>query len=332
MAAHRYGRRRERGVLVAIGHLLNELRYPTTSRGKVIAASLAAIVFSLISLYTVGGFLLARVLIPPHSSETIDPTEFLGNAQRVEFQGPDNRTRNGWFFPGLRGAPVIVICHGYRSNRQEILTLGTSLQQHRYNVFAFNFAGHGDSPVGYATFGYQESEELRAVLRLLAQRKDVDSNRIGLWGYSLGAYAALSVAQQSEQVKALVLDSVYASPSDLLRLELGNSGAESIPWLGEVTLSQFRLLAYLYHDHPDPRLALDALAGMPKLFVSGNDAPGLATFTQELYDAAPGPKELLPLPRTNMASLGDMERRNYENQIVTFFLRTLPLVAARVRR
>lgn len=332
MAAHRYGRRRERGVLVAIGHLLNELRYPTTVRSKVVAASLAALVFSFISLYTVGGFLLARILIPPHSSETIDPTEFLGNAQRVEFQGFDNRTRNGWFFPGLRGAPVVIICHGYRSNRQEILTLGTSLQQHRYNVFAFNFAGHGDSPVGYTTFGYQESEELRAVLRMLARRKDVDSNRIGLWGYSLGAYVALSVAQQSEQVKALVLDSVYPTPSDLLRLELANSGTDFIPLLGKVTLSEFHLLSLLYRDHPDPRLALDALAGMPKLFVSGDDAPGLAAFTQELYDAAPGPKELLPLPRTNMASLADVERRSYENQIVGFFLRSLPLVVARVRR
>ena len=65
-----------------------------------------------------------------------------------------------------------------------------------------------------------------------------------------------------------------------------------------------------------------------KLFIAGDDAPALSDYTRALYQEAPGPKELVTLPRTNMASLVEDERRNYENLVVTFFLRTLPLVTA----
>jgi len=54
----------------------------------------------------------------------------------------------------------------------------------------------------------------------------------------------------------------------------------------------------------------------------------LSEYTRALYQEAPGPKELVQLPRTNMASLVEDERRNYENLVVTFFLRTLPLVTS----
>jgi len=42
------------------------------------------------------------------------------------------------------------------------------------------------------TFGYRESDEVRAAIDTLATRNDVDAARFGLWGYNLGAYAALA--------------------------------------------------------------------------------------------------------------------------------------------
>lgn len=328
MATPRYGRRRERGLLVAVGRLLNELRYPTTRRGKVIAGTLAAFVFSFLSVAVVGGFFLHRVLSPLQAVETIDPISLLGNAQPLDFQTADGVTHSGWFFPGLRGAPVVVLCHGYKSTRAEILTLATSLQQHRYNVFAFNFAGHGESPVGYTTLGYRETKELLAALEMLSARTDIDTSRMGLWGYSLGAYAAVSAAVQFPAVKVLVVDSVYRQPDSLLQLELDARGAGTIPLLRPVAGWEFRLFSLLFTQQPEAGESLERLAGRPKLFIAGDDTPALAAMTQELHDQAPGPKELVVLPRTNMASLIEEERRNYENLVVTFYLRNLPLVSA----
>lgn len=328
MATPRYGRRRERGLLVAVGRLLNELRYPTTLRGKIIVATLATLIFSVLSLALVAGLLLSRALLPLQAGETIDPTSFLGNVESVSFESPNGQKHSGWFFPGLRGAPVVVICHGYRSSRSEILTLATSLQQHRYNVLAFNFAGHGESPVGYTTLGYKETQELLAALEMLAGRTDIDNTRIGVWGYSLGAYSALSAAQQFPRVRAVALDSLYPHPEDILRRELARGGGGGIPLVPFFTVLEFRAFTLFTADGPDPEEGLAGMAGTPKLFIAGDDTPALAAYTRELYQEAPGPKDLVTLPRTNMALLVEDERRNYENLVVSFFLRTLPLVSS----
>jgi pimeloyl-ACP methyl ester carboxylesterase len=307
---------------------LGELRSPNTRRAKIIVVVLAILVFSFLSLGALGGFFLVRALTPLQAGESIDPTRFLGNAQTVEFTGPDGLQHGAWFFPGLRTAPVLVLCHGYKSSRSEILTLATSLQQHRYNVFVFNFSGHGESPVGYTTLGAREAAELRAALDMLSRRTDMDTTRMGLWGYSMGAYAVLEVAAHSPRVQAIVVDSGYPNPAALLRLELHNLGAEMVPLLPPLALLEFRLASLFLGRGPDVRPDLSRLTGVAKLFIAGDDTPRLAEYTQELHAAAPPPKELVVLPRTNMASLLEEDRRNYENLVVSFFLRNLPLGGA----
>ncbi|HKZ52086.1 MAG TPA: alpha/beta fold hydrolase [Candidatus Acidoferrales bacterium] len=327
MAVPRYGRRAERGLTAAINRFLSELRNPTTPRAKVIAVNLAIIFFSFVTLTVVSGFFLSRAMNPLQADESIDPTRFLGNAQTVEFQTLDGVTHNGWFFPGLRAGPVVVLCHGFKSSRAEILTLATSLQQHRYNVLAFNFAGHGESPVGYTTLGGKEIQELRAALEMLSRRTDIDTTRIGLWGYSLGGYVVLHTAPNFPGVKAVVVDSVYPRPGALLRLELERLGGNIVPLVIPVAVAEFRAVSLLYGGTHDITADLNRTAGLPKLFIAGEDAPGLASMTQQLYAQAPGPKELTELPRTNMAAMVEEERRNYENVVVSFFFRSLPLVA-----
>jgi pimeloyl-ACP methyl ester carboxylesterase len=298
-----------------MGRWLAELRNPTTGRGKAVAVTLAIVLFSLMTVGVVSGFFLARALNPVQGGETIDPTRFLGNAQTLEFTTPSGKIHNGWFFPGLRGAPVIVICHGYKSNREEILTLGTSLQQ----------AGHGESPESYTSLGFRESAELQAAVDMLSQRTDIDTQRMGLWGYSMGAYAALQVSSRTPAVKAVVVDSVYPHPTAMLEVEL-----RELPLLSSVAVIEFRILSFFTGGFGgDLSEDINALAGTPKLFIAADDAPPLANMTRQLYGTAPGPKDLMTLPRTSMSALLEEERRGYENVVVTFFLSNLPLAAPR---
>jgi len=46
----------------------------------------------------------------------------------------------------------------------------------------------------------------------------VDPARFGLWGYNLGAYAALREAEGDKRVRALVLDSVYDLPQQMVKV------------------------------------------------------------------------------------------------------------------
>ena len=329
MATLRYGRRRDRGITAALSRLLDEIRNPTTSRGRILVVGLAALALLLLALAATSGLFLSRALRPVRAVETTTTGSFLGTAETVEFQTSDGRSHSGWFFPGLRGAPVIVLCHGYHSSRAEVMTLATSFQMHRYNVLTFNFAGHGDSPASYTTLGNRESAELLAALEMLKTRSDVDSSRVGLWGYSLGGYAALSAAADFPGVKAIVVDSAYERPADLLREELDRLGADLIPLVSPVAVLEFHLFSVFQANRPSPRQALERLGGVHKLFIVSGDAGPLGGYTRELSDAAPPPKELAMLPRTNLPTLNEEERRAYDNLVVRFFLANLPMTPPR---
>src|SRR3989442_6861573 len=172
-------------------HIFSELRYPSRWYTKLLTALLALAFFAVLATMAIAGFLVYRIVKPQRTSSEINMASFPGRPEVLNFEVPGGLgTREGWFFPGFRGAPTIVLCHGYGYSRGELLTLESALQDHQYNVFIFDFAGHGANQ-GATTLGYREVEEVRAALDLLSTRPDVDPSRFGFWGYNLGAYAAL---------------------------------------------------------------------------------------------------------------------------------------------
>src|SRR6202051_4691431 len=174
--------------------ILSELRYPTRWYTTLLTAVLALVFFAVLATAGVAGFLVYRIVKPERTSSEINLQSFPGRPDAVQFTVLGQQPREGWFFPGFRGAPTIVLCHGYGSSRGELLTLVSALQDHQYNVFLFDFAAHGAND-GITTFGYREAEEVKAAIDVVAARNDVDPTSFGLWGYNLGAYAALREAK-----------------------------------------------------------------------------------------------------------------------------------------
>jgi len=303
--------------------VLSELRYPTRWYAQLVTGVLAVIFFALLATATVSGFLLFRILSPPRSLAQIDTQGFPGHPDVVRFTVPGVGDREGWFFPGLKMAPAIILCHGYESNRSELLTLVTTLQDHQYNVFLFDFGAHGSNS-GFTTLGFRETQELRAALDTIARRDDVDGNRIGLWGANLGGYAAIAVAAADPRVRALVVDSVYDRPAQMLHLQLERSGLDSLPFGERLVQFGFGWLNYPYRHEPSLSARLARLAGVPKLYIEASDDPELAQSTRELFARSPEPREDVILHKGNYAGMLGEEKRAYEDRIVSFFLLRLP--------
>src|SRR6266487_4760484 len=209
-------------------HILYEIRFPTRGDTKLAMALLAVVFFGVLATSTIAGFLVYRIVKPQRTSSEISMASFPGRPEIVNFAVSGQGQREGWFFPGFRGAPTIVLCHGYESSRGELLTLVSALQDHQYNVFVFDFAAHGANP-GITTFGYREADEVRAAIDVLAVRNDVDAARFGLWGYNLGAYAALREAENDKRIRALVLDSVYDEPKQMVKVGVERNGLSTFP-------------------------------------------------------------------------------------------------------
>jgi len=312
-------------------HIFSELRFPTRWYTKLLTALLALAFFALLATTAIAGFLVYRIVKPQRANTEINMASFPGRPEVLDFEVPGGiGKREGWFFPGLRGAPTIILCHGYESSRGELLTLESALQDHQYNVFVFDFAAHGANG-GISTLGYREVEEVRAAVDLLAARPDLDPTRFGLWGYNLGAYAALREAENDKRIRALVLDSVYDQPKQMVKVGVERNGLGGFPFMVRAASFSFEYLNYAHRGDPPLSRKLIALAGVPTLYIQALDDPELAETTRQIFLQAPEPREQAIIPHGNFVSFGDDEKRSYENRVVSFFLVRMPAVAKLTR-
>jgi pimeloyl-ACP methyl ester carboxylesterase len=301
--------------------VLSELRYPTTRLAKFLSGILAIALFLFVSVAAVSGFLLYQVLHPTGAPATIDLSVMMGHPVTFSFPLGNGVEREGWFYPGLRGAPTIVVCHGYHSQRADVLTLVTALQDQQFNVFLFDFTAHGTSP-GVTTLGYRETTELQAAIAALATRDDVDPKHFGLWGTDMGGYVVLENAVADPRISAFIVDDAYSDPRDMLQMEINRSGLTVLPLVSKFCDIGFRLVNYQFRDQPPVTARLLRTKDVPKLFFLSDDRPALASETMNLFQHAPEPKQLVR-DRVGYSEMSDDDRKNYESQVVSFFLLNL---------
>ena len=305
----------------------SETRKLAARLSKFLSIILALALFAFVSEATIAGYLLYQTLKPARNPAPFDLSLMMGHPTTFAYSIPGGPQREGWLFPGLRGAPAIVVCHGYQSQRADVLTLVTALQDHQFNVFLFDFAGHGTS-TGMTTLGYEETTELRAAVQALAGRDDVDRGRFGLWGVDMGGYASLAVAESDKRVGAFAVDDAYDDPRDLLRIEVQKSGLNSLPGVLKFTDFGFRMINYSHREVPPLSAHIGNTQGIAKLFVQSDDRSALSEDTLHLFVAAPEPKQTVR-DRVSYRDMNDDDRKAYESQVVNFFLQNIPPTAVR---
>jgi pimeloyl-ACP methyl ester carboxylesterase len=240
----------------------------------------------------------------------------------MSYTVPGKGQNDGWFFPGLKSAPTVILCPGYGSSRGELLTLASALQDHQYNVLLFDFSAQGSNG-GRSTLGFQEVAELRAAMDAVASRGDVDAEHFGLWGANMGAYVALSEAASDPRVRAVAAESPYSSPKDMAAVLVRRMGLGSFSIITRTVELGFGWLNSEYRNAPPLNLRIQKLAGTAQLYLQTAEEPVLAKSTRELFQDSPAPHELVTLEHGNYAGMLDDEKREYENRIVSFFLTNL---------
>jgi hypothetical protein len=273
----------------------------------------------------ISGYLVYKMVSPAQSHSDIDLQNFPGHPQTLSYNSPGKGPRDGWFFPGLKSAPTIMLCPAYESSRGELVTLASALQDQQYNVFLFDFSAQGSS-AGRSTLGFREVAELRAAMDAVANRGDVDANRFGLWGVNLGAYVALSEATSDRRVRAIAVESAYNQPEEMVGFFVARSGLGSFHLITGIAEFEFHLLNSEYRKVPPLTARIGKLSGVAQLYLESPEDSILAATTTKIFQASPPPHELVVLGKGNYAGMLDDEKRNYENRIVSFFLVNLPAV------
>ena len=114
-------------------------------------------------------------------------------------------------------------------------------------------------------------------------------------------------------------------------VEVGNTGLGVFPFMVRSAELSFDWLNYQHKQDPPLSKRLNALSGVPKLFIEASDEQELAELTRQLYVKSPEPREQAMIPHGNFAGLAEEDKRTYENRVVSFFLSHLPATGGPVR-
>ena len=117
----------------------------------------------------------------------------------VTFTTSDGLRLKGWYIPSRNGAAVISFPgRAARRSARELLA------RHGYGVLLFDRRGEGESEGDPNLFGWQGERDIHAAVAFLQGRPDVDPERIGGIGLSVGGEMMIEAAAESTALKAIV--------------------------------------------------------------------------------------------------------------------------------
>jgi fermentation-respiration switch protein FrsA (DUF1100 family) len=270
---------------------------------------------------TVGVLVLAAVVLFPtalayvitHTARAEVPAPSLGAAhEEVAFTTTDGLRLQGWFVPSRNGATVIAFPG--RSGPQKHARM---LVRHGYGVLLFDRRGEGASEGDPNTFGWVGDRDLHAAAAYLRSRPDVDPERIGAIGLSVGGEMLIHAAAHSDAFKAVVSE---GASGQSVRDGLANGDTLDSFLGGAVnTLA----VAVFTSTLPPPSLKSEVakIAPTPVFFVYGEHGQGGTERKPNklFYAAAHEPKQIWEVPEGQHIAGITTQPEEYERRVIGFF-------------
>ncbi len=236
----------------------------------------------------------------------------------------DGLMLDGWFIPENKPSDrTIVICHGAGANKGNFVWFLRPLAHSGYNVLFFDFRAHGSSDGRTTTYGIRERADVIAAVDWLKANRPHESRVVVGLGSSQGSMALALAAAEDARIDAVVLDSPFVSPRDLLR-----DNTRLLPMLGPLfadgMLALVSLLTGTSFFAVSAEKAVAAIGARPVLVIHGDgDFVMPRSHAERLYDAATGPRDIWfgPGPHSNIITQAPHE---YADRMFGFLRQHLP--------
>ncbi|MBH5318947.1 alpha/beta fold hydrolase [Paenibacillus sp. GSMTC-2017] len=215
-----------------------KLPYPTiaplhsSKRSKhILVASLASLLsVCFIVVIIFHGYVAWSLAYPYVAPLASNPQEAIGVAyEDVIFPSHSGQTTvSGWYVPAAPTSTdqrnvetvskrTVVFSHGYGANREEhwvpMYDLTKLLHDLNYNVLLFDYGYASQQYKAPATGGREESQQLLAAIDYAKYKGAED---VIVWGFSMGAGTALQTALVTNEIDAMILDSLFIPSSEAL--------------------------------------------------------------------------------------------------------------------
>ena len=265
-----------------------------------------AVVYPLVTSY--GQTHIARAVVPePH----------LGAAfEEVSLTTDDGLELHGWYVPSKNRSAVIVF-----PGRKGPQRPARMLIRHGYGVLLFDRRGEGESEGDPNALGWAGDRDIKAAIAFLRERPDVDPDRIGGMGLSVGGELMLETAAETDALKAVMSDGAGIRSVREAGMVSGADKLLAVPVWGGITAAT----AVFANHAPPPNLneLVERIAPRPVFFVYAERGQGGEELSQDFYESAGEPKFVWKVPGARHTGGIELRPREYERRMIGFFDRAL---------
>ena len=237
--------------------------------------------------------------------------------EEVRIDASGGRELSAWYVPSRNGAAVLV-GHGSGGSRERVLEEIRILARHGYGVLAFDLFGNGESSGHSNGLGDNAQPAVEAALDWVASRPDVDPDRIGAFGSSLGGEVLLEATAREPRLRAVVSD--------------GAKRPEDDHSTGDRPLHERLQSALMLHasraiagTRAAPSLdgVMPRIAPRPVLLIASGGDPEEIPVNRRYRDEAGPAAELYEIPDAGHTSGAVTHPREYEARVTGFLDRSL---------
>lgn len=165
---------------------------------------------ALVTLIVVAGsvWLIAPAVAATHvpaTTVTTTPAQVGLDYESVSLTTSDDVRLATWYVPSRNRAGVVLL-HGAGSTRSKVLDQARVLARAGYGVVLIDARGHGESTGTAMDFGWHGNLDTAAGVDFLSARPEIDSDKIGVIGFSMGGEEAIGAAGADPRIAAVVAE------------------------------------------------------------------------------------------------------------------------------
>lgn len=164
-----------------------------------IGFTILVVIFYFTSVHFAKGFL--------HPNQTIIknyPEKF--TVENVSFITEDGLKINGWRSNVSDSSKAIILLHGYKANREEMISRAEIFIDLGYNVLMYDARGCGESEGNIVSLGYYETMDLKAAMKFM---QELNYKEIGVYGFSQGGATAILATDEIEDLKFIIAEATF---------------------------------------------------------------------------------------------------------------------------
>jgi dienelactone hydrolase len=253
--------------------------------------------------------------VTTHVGRAVVPPDQLGVAhETVKFTTADGLELEGWYVPSKNGAAVIAF-----PSRKGPQAKTRMLARHGYGVLLFDRRGEGNSEGDPNSWGWGGEADIKAAIAYLQHRPDVEPDRIGGIGLSVGGEMMIEAAAETDALAAVVSEGAGArSFAEDMDLE----GPALQKYTLGVAMSAAKSLAVAVSSNQAPPANLKDLAAkveQPMLLIAAPNSPNGERLNRGYAQAAGDSATLWEIPESGHVGGQEARPEEYERRVVGFF-------------